>query len=246
MVSPDDQVRLIPRWFVVTVLALITLGALAFLGLSFVFDGLLGWSVRAGFVATGLLLVSAWSALIGPRRRRAPSVTPDGALTFRAPAATVWPLVGAWVALLAVAAMWGYVALTDFSALESPGASLVTIGGALASLPDLVRLLTGRLHRWTLELGPDALSYRGYRTDLTVPWSKVHGARIQRRGPAGVLIDVKGSGEDPVVPITAFAVPASSWSRRSSAPRPPPAADPAHASARVSASTVCGSSRSSP
>ena len=36
----------------------------------------------------------------------------------------------------------------------------------------------------------------------------MHGARIQARGPAGVLIDVKGAGQDPVVPITAFAVPA--------------------------------------
>ena len=36
----------------------------------------------------------------------------------------------------------------------------------------------------------------------------MHGARIHPRGPAGVAIDVKGAGKDPVVPITAFAVPA--------------------------------------
>ncbi len=98
--------------------------------------------------------------------------------------------------------------MTDFDSLESPGFALITVVGALASLPDLVRLLTGRLHRWRLELGPESVTYRGYRTDATWPWSKVHGARIQARGPAGVLIDVKGAGQDPVVPITAFAVPA--------------------------------------
>jgi hypothetical protein len=120
----------------------------------------------------------------------------------------VWPLVGAWIALLVVAGLWVVIGLIDVDDIESPGFALVTVLGALASLPDLARLLTGRLHRWRLELGPESISYRGYRTAETWPWSKVHGARIQTRGPAGVAIDVKGAGEDPVVPITAFAVPA--------------------------------------
>jgi len=152
--------------------------------------------------------VSAASALARRRKVRALVPTADGTVMFVAPALTAWPLVGAWVALLGTAMMWAYVAVTDFSALESPGAALVTIAASIASLPDLVRLLTGRLHRWRLEVGPDSLTYRGYRTDATWPWSQVHGARIQARGPASVLIDVKGAGKDPVVLITAFAVPA--------------------------------------
>ena len=56
--------------------------------------------------------------------------------------------------------------------------------------------------------GSQLADARGFRTDVSWPWSEVHGARIQERGPAGVAIDVKGSGVDPVVPITAFDVPA--------------------------------------
>ena len=126
---------------------------------------------------------------------------------FVAPAATTWPLLVAWFRPPGGCDL-GNLAITDFSALESPGFSLLTIAGAIASLPDLARLLTGRLHRWRLELGPESISYRGYRTAETWPWSSVHGARIHPRGPAGVAIDVKGPGKDPVIPITAFAVPA--------------------------------------
>ncbi len=204
----EPPVRLIPRWFSALSLVLITAATIAFLGLSFVVDGPLGWSFRAGFVATALLLVSACSALLRPRRWREPRVTPDEVRVFQAPGATVWPLVGAWLTVMVMAGLWGFIALTDFSALESPGRVLVVLFGAVFSLPDLARLLTGRLHRWRLEIGPDALTYRGYRTDVTWPWSQVHGARIQARGPAGVLVDVRGAGKDPVVPITAFAVPA--------------------------------------
>lgn len=208
MVSDDAARRLIPRWFTVAVLAALTVLTATAFGLSFAFDGVLGWSFRVMFVFAALLLVSAVSALARPRRPQEPVVAADGTRTFLAPAATVWPLVGAMVAMMAVAVMWAYVAVTDFGSLESPGFALVTIGAAVVAIPDFLRLVTGRLHRWRLELGPESLRYRGYRTDLTWPWSKVHGARIQARGPAGVLIDVKGAGEDPVVPITAFAVPA--------------------------------------
>ena len=55
---------------------------------------------------------------------------------------------------------------TDFDEIEAPGATLLTVVGALGMLPDLVRLLTGRLHRWRLEIGPETVRYRGYRTDV--------------------------------------------------------------------------------
>ena len=201
-------VRLIPRWFAAVVIGALTLFVLGFLVLALSVEGVMRWSAWGLFVFAALMLCAAVSALARPRRRREPHVTPDGARVFVAPGLTTWPLVGAWLALLVVAAVWAFVAVTDFGALESPGFALLTIIGALASLPDFVRLVTGRLHRWRLELGPDTITYRGYRTDVSWPWSKVHGARIQERGPAGVAIDVKGSGVDPVIPITAFDVPA--------------------------------------
>ena len=201
-------VRLIPRWFAAVVIGALTLFVLGFLVLALSVEGVMRWSAWGLFVFAALMLCAAVSALARPRRRREPHVTPDGARVFVAPGLTTWPLVGAWLALLVVAAVWAFVAVTDFGALESPGFALLTIVGALASLPDLVRLVTGRLHRWRLELGPDTITYRGYRTDVSWPWAKVHGARIQERGPAGVAIDVKGSGVDPVIPITAFDVPA--------------------------------------
>lgn len=208
MVTQEVSPRLIPRWYTAAVLAIVTITALASLGLSLVHHGALGWSFRAVLVFTALLLVSAVSSLARPRRRSEPAVAADGTRAFVAPAATVWPLVGAVVAMWLTGALWAYLAVTDFDSLESPGFALVAIAGAAAAVPDLVRLSTGRLHRWRLELGPDTLRYRGYRTDVTYPWSKVHGARIQARGPAGVLIDVKGGRKDPVVPVAAFTVPA--------------------------------------
>jgi amino acid transporter len=201
--------RLVPRWFApvtVTFLALLTLfltvtGAL-------VDDGLMSRSMVVLGVGCGLLLVSACSAFLRRRRRVEVAPSADGSRVLRAPALTVWPLVGALVALYVVVAMMAVVAVTDFAALEAPGATLVAVAGAIAGLPDLLRLLTGRLHRWRIELGPDAFTYRGYRTDLTVPWSKVGRATIQQKSPAGVLVNVRGESKDPVLPYAAFAVPA--------------------------------------
>ncbi|CAB4939869.1 unannotated protein [freshwater metagenome] len=201
-------VRLVPRWYPPVVIGLLTLFTLGFLALALNVDGAMGISAWGLFAFAALLLCAAVSALARPRRRREPRVTPDGVRVFVAPALTTWPLVGAWLAVLVVAGVWSFVAVTDFGALESPGFTLVTIVGAVGSLPDLVRLLTGRLHRWRLEIGPETLTYRGYRTDRSWSWTEVRGARIQQRGPAGVAIDLRGAGTDPIVPITAFDVPA--------------------------------------
>ncbi|HWJ09752.1 MAG TPA: hypothetical protein VNS46_10275, partial [Nocardioides sp.] len=200
--------RLIPRWWTATVVLALLLGTVVGLVMALVSDGALAWSGAALSVAFAALLLAAVSALVRPRRPREPEIAADGTRTFRAPTATVVGLLVAWAMLLVTAAAWAWLAVTDFGALESPGFALVAVVGALASLPDLVRLLTGRLHRWTLELGPVSLRYRGYRTDVTVPCRDVKGAAIQRRNPAGVRIDLRGSDADVVVPITAFAVPA--------------------------------------
>jgi len=110
----------------------------------------------------------------------------------------------------------------------APGAALVLAGALLASLPDAVRLASGRLHRWRVTLAPTGLRYRGYRTDIEVPWAKVRGSRLQasrlfrwkgvpesmrprESGPKGygVVVDRSGSAPDLLVPQAFFRVPAS-------------------------------------
>ncbi len=210
-------VRLVPRWFSALVIVVLALFALAMLVLALVDDGVMRWSACGLSAAASLVLCSAVSALVVPRSG-SPIHGADGTVTFLSPALTVWPLVGAWAAVLWVAATWAYVAVTDFGELESPGFALVTIVGAVGSLPDLARLLTGRLHRWRVVIGPESITYRGYRTDRTWPLSKIHGARfnpprsLRRRDArsederqlAGVVIDLKGAGTDPVIPMAAF------------------------------------------
>lgn len=205
MVSPA---RLIPRWWTATVLLLLLVGVLVGALMTSVADGALARSGAGLLVAFAALFVAACSAFARPRRRREPEVAADGTRAFRAPLVTVAGLLIAWAALLVVAALWAWLAVTDLGALESPGFALLTIAGGLASVPDLVRLLSGRLHRWTLELGPDVLAYRGYHTAVTVPWRDVKGATVQQRNPAGVRIDLRARQDPIVVPITAFAVPA--------------------------------------
>lgn len=207
-------VRLVPRWFSALVIVVLALFALGMLVLALVDDGVMRWSACGLSAAASLVLCSAVSALVVPRSG-SPIHGADGTVTFLSPALTVWPLVGAWAALLCVAAVWSYVAVTDFGELEAPGFALATIAGAVGSLPDLARLVTGRLHRWRLVIGPDSLTYRGYRTDQTWPLSKIHGAgfnpprSLRRRSGddrrlAGVVIDLKGAAADPVVPMVAF------------------------------------------
>ncbi len=200
--------RLIPRWWTALVLLLVSLGVVVGLVMALVAEGELAWSGAGLLVAFAGLLVAAVSAFARPRRRREPDVAEDGTRTFRAPLLTVAGLLLAWAALLAVAALWAWLAVTDFDELESPGFAVLAIVGALASLPDLVRLLTGRLHRWTLELGPTSLAYRGYHTDVTVPCRDVKGAVVQRRNPAGVRVDLRAGQDAVVLPITVFDVPA--------------------------------------
>lgn len=200
--------RLIPRWWTSCVLSVLGLATIGFGVGGVVADGPTGWSMRLLALAAGLTLVAAARSLLAPRRPRQLHPGSDGTTVIESPALLVWPLLAAWGALLGVAALWAWVALTDFGALESPGFALLTVAGALASLPDLVRLLTGRLHRWRIVLAADGLTYRGYRTDETLAWTTIRGARIQERGPAGVLVDRRGAGADVVIPVTAFTLPA--------------------------------------
>lgn len=200
--------RLLPRWFGVVVVLLLAVVGAVLLVAGLVSDGL--GRVTGLLLALACLLVgvSAVRALLWPRRRAALTADESGAIVIRSPASIAWPLVLAWIVGLGVVVLWVAVAVTDFSAIESPGFALLAVVGAIGSLPDLFRLLTGRLHRWELTLGPEGYRYRGYRTDDSAAWSEVQGASIQRRGPAGVLIEREDASSDVVVPAAAFGVPA--------------------------------------
>ena len=210
-------VRLVPRWFSSLVIVVLALFALGMLALALVDDGVMRWSAWGLSAAAGLVLCSAVSALVVPRGGR-PIHGADGTVTFLSPALTVWPLVGAWAAVLWVAATWAYVAVTDFGELESPGFALVTIAGrrGLTARPrppahrpspsvagrDRPRfhLLPGLPHR------PDVAAVEDPRCQVHPPRSlRRRDARSEdERQLAGVVIDLKGAGTDPVIPMAAF------------------------------------------
>ncbi|MFC6287851.1 PH domain-containing protein [Nocardioides sp. GCM10027113] len=125
-------------------------------------------------------------------------------VVLRSPLAITVGVLTAWAAVLVLAVLIARVAITDFSQIESPGGALLAVVGAIGTLPDLVRLTTGRLHRWRLELGPDGLTYRGFRTSRTIPWNRVTRVETQRRSPAGIRVESRDG--DVVVPILAFGI----------------------------------------
>lgn len=205
---PRTHARLIPRWYTALVVLLLGLGLAVGIAGFMLEHGPLPWTL--GFLggASLLLLVAAVRSLVLTRRRRDLPSDEQGAVVFRAPGLIVWPLVIAFLLVMPLGALWLYLLITDIDSVDSPGAGFAVVVGAIAAIPDLVRLLTGRLHRWELRLDPEGYRYRGFRTEQSRRWSQVHGAEIQTRRPAGVRIDLKGTGPDLVVPIAAFDVPA--------------------------------------
>lgn len=177
---------------------------------------------EAGYAASLLttIAIALWLVvvmLIRPRRPRPVQTREDGTVVFRAPASVVLGLVALVVGLVLGAVLFVWAALTG----TDMGTGRYGPGGLLAALlfgvPDFWRLVTGRLHWWTLEVGPERLDYRGYRTKVSVPWSAVNGARVQqhlpgrafgRRArpgrPAGVVLDLKASRPDPLLQAALF------------------------------------------
>lgn len=211
--------RLIPRWWVAAVIVLILIGLASFAGMALALDGAGRVVGVGGLVFLGLHLTAAVRAFVLPRRRREMPVDDTGRTTVEAPGSLVWPLVVAWAAVPILAAAIVVQAIVDLDSIESPGAAFAVVFAAVFGLPDWFRLVTGRLHRWRVVLDPESLSYYGYRTAIVVPWSSVRGASIQAAGgrtrgetkqrqAAGVLVDLKGTRPDPVIPIAAFDVPA--------------------------------------
>lgn len=217
-------VRLAPRWAVVVVGAmgpLLCLVGAAMLGLG---DGTDRWVGGAylvlGVAATVVALVMFW-----PRRLRADL---SGDFEVAAPVALVGAVLAIWAAGLVVAALLAVAVVRDGpNAVESPGAALVLVVAALASIPDLVRLATGRLHRPRLVVDAEGVRYRGYRTSEHVPWSQVRGVHLQAsrlfrwhgvpasmrpdEGGArgyGVVVERKGGRRDLLVRQAPFRVPA--------------------------------------
>lgn len=208
-VEDERSIRLIPRWYTATVLTFFTVLFLGAAGLGVFASGPMVPFAWGMVVATGAIVVAALSALARPRRRRELPVRADGTRVLAGPLLTVVAVLVASSALLVSAGLLAYVALTDFDEIESPGAALVAVVGAVGLLPDVVRLLTGRLHRWRLEIGPETVRYRGYRTDVTYPRRDVTGGVLHLRHPAGVEIDLRGgAAKGAVIPATAFDVPA--------------------------------------
>lgn len=142
-------------------------------------------------LSVALIVVTLVVSLLGPRRDLPPRDA-SGAVVVRAPVVMVGSLIGAWLVLLAAAAVWVFLMLTDFSRVDPAGPVVVVVLGSLGSLPYLARLLTGRLHRWEVRMTADALTYQGWRHSVCEPWSAVRGASVnQGRGP-GVAVDLQG------------------------------------------------------
>lgn len=162
-------------------------------------------SPAAWGVALAVLLL--WGAVVVatlvPRRRGPVPPRPDGSVLVESPTALVALLVGAWLVMLLAVAAWVVVAVTDFAAVENPGFLLVMVLGGVGSLPDLARLLTGRLHRWRVIADDAGIRYRGYHTDRTLAWSEISGIRSQQK-PPGVTVAQKGGGTGIVLPAIAF------------------------------------------
>lgn len=199
--------RLSPRWPTALLMVLIVLGLVAFVAMALVEEGFARVLGVVASVFIALNLVAFVRAMMVPRRRRDLTADGDGVLTITAPGLVVWPLVVAWGALPLLAAVFVVQAIVDFDSIESPGAAFAVVAASVFSLPDWLRLVTGRLHRWRLVLAPDGLTYRGYRTDVEVPWSKVHGASVHRTKPVGTLIDLKGTRPDLVIQLPALDLP---------------------------------------
>ena len=165
--------------------------------------------VRAAAWGVALAAVLLWGAVVQatlvPRGRGPVVPRPDGSVVVESPLRLVVLVVAAWVVMLAAVLGWVVVAITDLGSLESPGFTLVMMVGGVASLPDLVRLLRGRLHRWRVVADDDGIRYRGYHTDRVLTWSEVSAVRSPDK-PPGVTVERKDGGPALLVPAIAFDV----------------------------------------
>lgn len=219
-------VRLAPRWAVVVVAALgpfcLLVGLLLGAGSAGI-DRAVGLTyVVLGAAATVASAVGLW-----PRRPRPPQSEAASATTWSAPTLLVGAVLVGWLGVWVLVVLLVATLVTGgVAALERPGAALVLVAVAVTTLPDVVRLARGRLHRWRFALGPDGVSYCGYRTAVEIPWSRVRGTHLQasrlfrwgavparmrpdEAGPRGygLVIEVAGTAPDVLVPQFFLRVP---------------------------------------
>lgn len=204
---------LVPRWYAALVLVLLTLGTVSGTVMAFVESGSLRVLGAALAWSSGCLVVAALSALTPAARRLGLGrvrTSPDGSWVVRSPATTVVPLLGAWAGSF-VAAGAAVLVFVDhwprvWEAVDRPGNLALVAVGAVGTLPDVVRLVRGRLHWWELRGSPDGtVGYRGWRGAWTWEPGAVRGGRVHPRHPAGVEVDVRGTRRDGVVvPAAAF------------------------------------------
>ncbi|MDR6208553.1 multisubunit Na+/H+ antiporter MnhB subunit [Nocardioides zeae] len=184
-----------PRWARWACLVMVVAAALVFAVWALVADG----PARVAAAATAAGAVGA--AVVVQRMlvaRRQP-VPPEGDLALRAPAGLVAAVLLAWLAVLVAAIAWVVVLATDVGEVGSLAGTVAMVLAALWSVPDLLRLVTGRLHRWRLDADGGGVHYRGRRTDVSLPWGDVRRVRVSDEKPFGVRIEVR-EGSDVLVP----------------------------------------------
>ena len=160
-----------------------------------------------GFLLSALLLWAALLRMTLVRRRPREPLEPraDGSFVVEAPVLLVVLLVGAWVSTLAVFLFWIYALLTGPLSAGSVFAVLVYGLVGLGSLPDFVRMLTGRLHRWRVVADDIGVRYRGYRTDRAFTWGQVSAVRSSA-DPPGVAVEPRDGSPAVLLPALAFDV----------------------------------------
>ncbi|WP_203336509.1 hypothetical protein [Nocardioides limicola] len=206
--------RLIPWWYVCLTFTFLIPASVGFTVGAVSADGFVRLPLALSGLAFTSLSVAAFIALVLPKRRRTPAPDLDRSVTIKAPAALVTCTVLGLAAMTLAGVLWGTALALQPAVLDSPRLMFfaVLIGvAALASLPEWWRLCTGRLHRWQVILGPDDFTYRGYKHDVTIPWERIRGAVTQKRKPAGVRVERKGTKPGVVIPITAFRIPAGQF-----------------------------------
>lgn len=177
-------------------------------------DGDGPWALTMLAVGTVAILlgVAFLKAIVVRRRVRPLRPAPDGTVAFRSPVAIYGSLLAAALLIVLSSPLAVWAVLTDSDDMTRPGRLLALPFLGIYFIPDLVRLLLGRLHRWQLILGPEAVTYRGHRTDVTVPWSETRGVLMQTAKPFHLVIKTRGTKQPDIgIRFDVFDVPAQQF-----------------------------------
>ncbi len=196
------RVRLRPR---------VAIGAHVGLLISILAGALVGFT-EFGLLPSGFQLlwcaclpawVLTWRVTLPARHRLPPGDVDrvDGSRTVAALLLAVSVLV--WPACLL---MGLGVLLSPPGTVSRPGLAVFTALGALVMLPAWFRLLTGRLHLWRLELGPDVLRWVAIRETTEVDWSDIRHVELRERDTQ-LWIERRDTVEPLGIPLLGFDYP---------------------------------------